>query len=349
MSTPERPSPMRSKSPFVIGLAGAAGVAVTYGLVQLIVGARDVLVLIGLGFFLAVGLEPAVAWLARHRFPRWAGVTVVFGLTLALFLGFLALTIAPVVEQATQFVNRVPDLLREAQDSNSALGQLNQRFQLQQRIEQAVSGDQTALVTGLLGAGRVVFNAVTSTVIVIVLTAYFLAELPRIRLAGYRLVPRSRRERTEQIGDEIFDKIGAYVLGNVLVSLIAGGTTFIWLIIFGVPYALLLSLTVAILDLIPAVGSSIAGVLVTLVALTVSLPVAIATAAFFVVYQAIENYLLVPKIMGRVVQVPAVLTVVAVLIGGALLGVLGALVAIPAAAAVLLVLRKVAVPRLDRS
>jgi predicted PurR-regulated permease PerM len=151
------------------------------------------------------------------------------------------------------------------------------------------------------------------------------------------------------IGDEVLAKVGAYVLGNVLISAIIGVVTFIWLEIFQVPYPLALSVLVALLDLVPVVGSTIAGIIVALVALSVSWPVALATVAFYIVYRFLEDYLLVPKIMGRAVDVPDTVTVVSVLIGGVLLGVVGALVAIPVAAAVTMVLREAVFPRLDRA
>ena len=139
------------------------------------------------------------------------------------------------------------------------------------------------------------------------------------------------------------------MLGNLLISLIAGALTFTFLAIVKVPYSLLLSILVAILDLVPVIGSTIAGVVVCLVSLSVSLPVCLATIGFFAVYRLVEDYLLVPRIIGRAVKVPAVVTVVAVLLGGALLGVVGALVAIPAAAALLLLVQEVLFPRLDHS
>ena len=194
-----------------------------------------------------------------------------------------------------------------------------------------------------------VFSALSSTLIVIVLTVYFVADLPRIRANLYRLIPHSRRPRAILLGDEIFAKVGGYVLGNALISLIAGVLTFAFLVIMGVPYALLLAIFVALLDLVPVIGSTLAGTVVCLVALSVSLPVCMATIGFFVAYRLVEDYLLVPRIIGRVVKVPALVTVVAVLVGGALLGIVGALVAIPAAAALLLLAREVVFPRLDRA
>jgi predicted PurR-regulated permease PerM len=138
------------------------------------------------------------------------------------------------------------------------------------------------------------------------------------------------------------------VLGNLLISLITAVLTFIWLIAFGVPYPLLLAVLVAVLDLIPIIGSTLAGIVVALVALTVSLPISLATVVFFIALRLIEDYLLVPRIIGRTVQVPPLVTVVAVLLGGALLGIVGALLAIPIAAAILLLAREILFPQLDR-
>ena len=166
---------------------------------------------------------------------------------------------------------------------------------------------------------------------------------------GYRLVPHSQRPRVILIGDEIFAKVGGYVLGNFITSVIAGLGTYIWLLAWGVPYPLLLGMFVAILDLIPVIGSTIGGIVVSLVALTVSLPVALATLAFYVGYRLAEDYLIVPRIMGRTVELPAIVSLVAVLIGGVLLGIVGALVAIPVAAAVRLLLHEIAIRRLDTS
>jgi predicted PurR-regulated permease PerM len=240
-------------------------------------------------------------------------------------------------------------MLPRAFGHNSVLGQLDERFHLQPRLQQILSGDGSGLVNGLLGAGQVVFSALSSTVIVIVLTVYFLADLPRIRANLYRLVPHSRRPRAILLGDEIFAKVGGYVLGNLLISLIAGILTFIAVLLVGLPYPLLLSIFVALLDLVPVIGSTIAGGVVCLVALSVSLPACAAVTGFFVAYRLVEDYLLVPRIIGRVLRVPALVTVVAVLVGGALLGIVGALVAIPVAAAVLLLAREVLFPRLDET
>jgi predicted PurR-regulated permease PerM len=354
ISTEEQPlgkpgKPLNRRSPFFIGMLGAAGVATTYLIAELIITAQSMIVLIGMAFFIAVGLEPAVSWLVNHRFPRWLAVTAVVLVTLGIAGGFLAAAIPVLVTQSSTFVAHLPQYVHTLQDHNSLLGRLNSRFQLQQHLQRLVSGGNSDILTGVVGAGVAVLSTVGNILIVAALTVYFVADLPRIRRNLYRLVPHSRRPRVILIGDEIFAKVGAYVLGNVIISLIAGLFTYFWLLIVGGPYALLLAILVAVLDLVPIVGSTIAGVVVTLVTLTVSLPVAIATAVFFIVYQSAENYLLVPRIIGRAMKVPDLVTVVAALLGGVLLGVVGALVAIPVAAALLLILQEVTFPRLDRS
>jgi predicted PurR-regulated permease PerM len=184
---------------------------------------------------------------------------------------------------------------------------------------------------------------------VLVLTIYFLADFHRIRTMLYRLVPARRRPRAILIGDQIYARVGAYLLGNLLVSLVTGVVSFACLAAFRVPYALLLSIVVAVLDLVPVAGTLVAAVAVAAVALTVSVPTCLGVFAVLAVYKVVEDYVLLPKVIGRVVAVPAVVTVVAVLVGSVLAGVAGALLAIPVAAAVLLVVREVSIPWLDRS
>jgi len=334
------------RSPFFVGMAAAAGVAVTYAAVQALTDARQALTLIGVGMFLAIGLDPVVSWLVRHRFPRWAAVTAVFLTAMLLVAALLAIAIPPLAAQASQLVSQAPEYLRQAQDHSSTLGRLNDQFHLEQRLTDAVNS--SAVLDNLVGAVKLVFDAVANLVIVAVLTAFFLADMPQIRSLFYRLVPASRRPRAILIGDEILTKVGAYVLGNVVISVIAAVGTFLWLEAFHVPYPLLLAIFVAVFDLVPVVGSTIAGVVVAAVALTVSLPVSVATVVFFIAFRLVEDYVLVPRIIGRAVQVPALVTVIAVLLGGAMLGVIGALIAIPVAAAMQLLVRELLLPRLDQ-
>lgn len=340
--------PLDRRSPFFLGMTAAAGVAVTYGVVRGLVLVSSMLLLIGVAFFVSLGLEPAVSWLVNRRFPRWAAVAVVLVVACAVIVGSLAAALPPLVEQARQFIEHAPQYMQQAQNHASAIGRINQRFHLQQRIADTMNGSGGNTVSAVVKAGKTVFGTLTDLVIGAVLTLYFLANMPNIRATLYRFVPSSRRPRAILIGDRIFAKVGAYMIGNIVISVIAGVATFVWLIIFGVPYPLLLGIFVALLDLIPF-GSTVAGIIVAAVALTVSVPVSIATLAFYIAFRLAEDYLLVPKIIGMAVEVPAVATLVAVLVGGALLGIVGALVAIPIAAAIQLLVQEVLFPTLDQS
>lgn len=180
------------------------------------------------------------------------------------------------------------------------------------------------------------------------LTIYFLVALPAVRMLWLRLMPAIRRQRTAALTDEIFSRVGGFVLGNLVTSLVAGVGTWLWLTAFGVPYPILLGLLVALLDLIPVVGSTIGGVIVSLVALVVSLPVAIGTLGFYVFYRFFEDYVLTPRVMRHTVRISPGLTIIATLIGGVILGLIGALIAIPVAAGVNLLLEEVTFPSLDR-
>jgi predicted PurR-regulated permease PerM len=347
LGTPGRP--INRRSPFMVGMTGAFGVAVAYGLIELFLHARSVLILIGLAMFVAAGLDPIVGWLVRHRMPRWAAVLTVIGCGLAIVAGFLAAAIPPLANEATALTHQIPHYMHDLQNRNSQLGKLNVRYHIEQRLTSLVTGGGGSLIGGVLGAGALVISTVSSIVAVAVLSIYFLAGLPQIKMFTYRLVPHSRRPRAILIGDEIFAKVGGFVLGNVITSVIAGLGTFLWLLAWGVPYPLLLGIFVAFLDLIPVIGSTVGGAVVSLVALTVSLPVALATLGFYIAYRLAEDYLIVPRIMGRTVEVPAIVSLLAVLIGGVLLGIVGALVAIPVAAAIRLLLNEILIHRLDNS
>ncbi|HEY1673566.1 MAG TPA: AI-2E family transporter [Streptosporangiaceae bacterium] len=336
------------RSPFWIGMTGAFGVAVTFGLVELFLRSKGVLIVVGLALFIAVGLDPVVSWLTRRGWPRWAAVVVVL-LAVAVVIGlFLFAAIPPLASQTTALADKVPAYIKDLQNHNSELGKLNDKYQIQSKLTSLLSSKGSSLFGGVLGAGELVIGTFSEVLGVIVLTIYFLAGLPSIKLFFYRLIPHSRRPRVILITDQITIKVGGYVLGNLVTSVIAGLGTFFWMLAFGIPYPALLGLLVAILDLIPVVGSTVGGVIVTLVALTVSLPVAIYTLAFYIGYRLAEDYLIVPRVMGRTVELPAVVSLVAVLLGGVLLGIVGALVAIPVAAALRVILNEVTFPRMDK-
>jgi predicted PurR-regulated permease PerM len=336
---------------FAFGLA--AGALSAYFLVRLAAHAGSVLTLMLLSAFFAVSLNPIVTALERQsRVPMRRGAAVlIVGLgVLCLVGGFLAVIVPPVATEVGDLIKAIPKVLQEIQDRSTFLGRMDAKYHVVQKVQSALSSAETGsnALNSLLDAGKYVLSTLTSIFAVVALTIYFLAGLPNIVNVAYRTVPASRRERVRGLGDEILSQVGRYMLGSALNASIAGTATFVWTALWGVPYPAALGLLVALMDMVPVVGSTIGGAIVSLIALTVSVPVAVATLVFYIGFRLTEDYLLLPKVMRHAVNVPPIVTVVAVLIGGDLLGVVGALVAIPTAAALKLVAVEVLIPRLNR-
>lgn len=347
-----RPGRPFRQSPFLFGLTGALGVAVAWALVQAVINVRSVIVLLIVALFLAVGLNPAVEFLQRRRIPRKWAVTIVFVGLVVFVAGFFAAIVPPLVQQSTDLWQNRNDYLDTLQH-NGTIRRLDARYHIVERAQHFLDtqGQQLGgkVATGLLGAGKAIVSGVFSAFSVLILTLYFMASLPKIKQTLYRLAPRTRRERVTLLGDEITQRVGGYVSGAAVIAFIAGLTTYIWLLAWQVPYALPLALCVLLLDLIPMVGATIGAVLVTLVAFTNGPITGIATALYYIGYQQAENYLIYPRVMRKAVELPAAMTIIAVLVGGSLLGVIGALLAIPVAAGLLLLFREVVLPRLERA
>jgi predicted PurR-regulated permease PerM len=341
--------PLRRDSPFMLGFLGALGVFVAYFLVQAVVQARSVIILIVIALFLAIGLSPVVEWLVARGLRRGFAIAVVFFVVIAAFVGFGFAVLPPVIEQSNAFVKELPQYLADLR-KNPTVRQFDNDYHVIERAQAYVSSGDLGqrLFGGIVGVGKVVLNAVFSAFSLLIMTLYFLAALPSMKRQAYRLVPSTRRERVTLLSDEVLNRIGGFVSGALTVAFIAGLTSYVFLMIVGLPYALALAVFVAILDLVPLVGATIAAVVVSLLGFTESAVVGIACVAFYVAYQQFENYVVYPRVMRKAVDVPAPVTVVAVLLGGALLGVVGALLSIPVAAAVLLVIRQVAIPRMDQ-
>lgn len=331
---------------FSAGLLMALGALLGWFLFRQLVRLEQVLTLTVLAAFIAVSLEPVVGLLVGRRLRRGVAVAAVLGLFLAVVAGFLALVIPPLGREVSVLADSVPAWLQQLHDHQSTLGRIEDHFHLVDRAKQAF-GSGGGLVGGMLGAGRIVLDTVTSLVVVITLTLYFMAGLPEIKDFCHRFVVGSRRARARELTDEILARTGRYMLGNLFTSAIAGLATFVWCAVVGVPYAAALGVFVALMDLVPVVGSTIAGVVVSLVALAVSWPIAVATVVFYIGFRVLEDYLIMPRTMKYAVDVHPFVTVLAVLVGGVLLGIIGALVAVPVAVAVGLALDEFVFPRLD--
>ncbi len=343
--------PLSRRSPFGVAFTAALGVALAYVLVQAVVAVRSVLILLLISAFLAIGLNPAVEAMERRGVKRGRAVGIVLLGVLAFFVGFGFAVVPPIIDQIGQLGDKAPDYLRQLQE-NRRVASLDGRFHFLTRAREYIDnpgGAGTKVFGGVLGVGKVVFSAFFSTLTVLILTLYFLSNLPTIKASAYRAVPRSRRARVGLLADEILERVGGYVGGALVIAACAGITTFIVLLIFHVPYPVALALLVALTDLIPLVGATVGAAVVTVVAFFVSTKVGIFVGVYYAAYQQLENYVLYPRVMKRSVDVSPAATVVAVLIGGSLLGVLGALLAIPIAAAVQLVLQEVVIPRQDEA
>lgn len=339
-----RGRPMSRRSPFVIGLVATLGAACAGVLVLGVIRAWSVLILILLSAFIAVGLDPPVRWLSDRGWRRSLAATVVLLATLGVAAAFIATAVPAVSTEYRHLSTQVPHLLSHLQARHDAIGRAARGVHLDSSTVSKVVSPKSAI-----SLARTVLSAALAVLTVVVLTCYFLVNLDGIKRTAYRLVPRHRRARVGLLTDEILRLVGGYLLGNLITSAVAGGAMTVFLLIMGVPDAFFLGLLVALFDLIPMIGAPVAGVIVALVALSVSLPTAIATAAFTLVFRVLEDYLLSPRVMRHTVEVAPLLTIVGVLLGGALLGIIGALVAVPVAAAIDLIRREVLQPRLDAS
>lgn len=354
-ASPEQPfgrpgRPLAARSPFRIAFTGALGVATAYGLVQAAIAVRSVLILLLVAAFLAIGLNPAVVAMERRGIRRGLAVGVVLFGVLLFFTGFGLAVVPPIVTQVEEFLQNAPGYINDLQ-GNRRIADLDARYQLLGRARELVDQPEqigTTVFGGVLGVGKVLFSAFFSTLTVLILTLYFLSSLPSMKARAYLLVPRSRRARVGLITDEILSRVGSYVVGALLIATLAGVSTFVLLMVLGVAYPVALAMLVAVTALVPLVGATIGAFFVVSVAFFTSVEAGIVCAVFYLVYQQVENYFVYPRVMSRSVDVSPAATVVAVLVGGSLLGVVGALLAIPLAAAVQLVLTEVAEPRQDQ-
>ncbi len=336
--------PFDRRTPFFVGLTGALGVAVAYVVVRSFADLGGVLIIIGLALFIAVGLNPIIEFMVERSVARGVAVGMVTFGFLLIVTAFLVSAVPLISHEVHTLTTNYPHYRSDLAEGRGWDGKLAARLHLTSYFK-GKSKLKVPIAGGIFGAGKVLLSLGVGTVSVVALTVYFLIALPGVKRLWLSLIPRSRRERFALFTEEVFSRVGGFMLGNLLTSLIAGIGTYVWLVIFGVPYALLLAIFVAVFDLIPMVGSTIAGIVVSLVALTKGLPIAIATAVFYVVYRFLEDYFVTPRVMKSTVKVTPGLTIIATLIGGALLGLIGALIAIPVAATLHLIVQEVAVPR----
>jgi predicted PurR-regulated permease PerM len=344
-----RPRGTWGRNPFATGFLLGAGALLAYWFGGLILQASSVLILIVVSLFIAFGLNPVVRWLVGRGMRRsYAVLTVALGLVAAMVLFVLA--IAPVIaDQVTALSDSAPGWFDQLQH-NQQIQRWDDKYDIVSKAKDYVtSGDLTQqLFGGVLGVGLAILSFLGNAFVVVVLTLYFLASLDKVKHGLYRLAPASRRATVESLGDRILEGIGGYVSGAFIVAMCAGISTLIFLFVVGLgEYAVALAVVVAILDVIPMIGATLGAVVVSAIALATDVQTGIICIIFFVIYQQVENYLIYPRVMSRSVDIPGAVTVIAALVGASLLGVVGALLAIPTAAAILLLVREVFIRKQD--
>jgi predicted PurR-regulated permease PerM len=345
--------PLNRQSPFYMGFVGAIGVLAALLLWNTLGRLTTVLTLVVVAFFLALTLNPLVEFLTRHGLRRGGAVAVVFAGVVAVFTLLGLVVVPPVISQGTDLAQKAPDYLDQILRS-SFVKDLDQHYDVVDKIQAEFNKRITdgsfvgQVFGGVLGVGAAVIGGIFQTFTVLVLTLFLLASLRRVKQAAYAMVPASRRPRVESLSEEIMRRTGSYAIGQVAVATINAVCSWIMMMIVGIPYAAVLAVAVGFLGLIPMVGATIGAAVVCLVAVFDEPKKAVIALVYYVVYQQVENYVVAPKIMQRTVSVPGAVTVVAALAGGTLLGVLGALLAIPVAAGLLLLYEEVLLPRQRR-
>lgn len=346
----QRTTGVHLASPFFIGFVGALGVLTAVLLASNVARLSSVLTLVMVSVLITLALNPIVEILARRGLRRGLAVLVVSLGLLGVFALLAFLVIPPIVSETATLIERAPRYLEEL-SARPWWAELDAQYDISERVNAEIenrlsdAGFVSAIFGGVLGAAGWLATGFVGLLTTLILTLYFLAALPAVKDAIYKMVPASRRPRVISLAEEIMRRVGGYALGQVLVASINATCAWIVMEILAIPYAVVLAAAVGILGLIPMVGAILGAAIVALVALFQDPRLALIVVVYFLVYQQIENYVIVPRIMSRTVSVPGAVTVVAVLAGGTLLGVLGALLAIPVAAGLLLLYEEVVVPR----
>jgi predicted PurR-regulated permease PerM len=345
-----RPGPRLDRhSPFYIGFFGGLGFVVAGWLFHEFERIGGVLVLIFVALFIAAGLNPSVEWFQRRGLRRSLAVTMVIIIFLCAVALFLWAIVPVITKQVAELTDNAPEWFDQLQ-RNRQVQELDDQFDVIDKVRDYVQDGKfaTGLFGGVLGLSLRVLGALANIFLIIVLTLYFLSSLEKTKTALYSLAPASRRERVRKLGDRVVESVGGYVAGAFVVALCAGVSSLVFLFAVGMSeYAVALAFVVAVLDVIPMIGATIGAVIVSAIGFATDWKIGVACVIFYLIYQQLENYVLYPRVMSRSVDVPGAVTVIAALVGASLLGVVGALLAIPTAAAILLITREVFIRRQD--
>ena len=339
--------------PLAVGFITTLGVLGALVLGSALGAISTILVYIVLAMFLAVGLDPIVRRLERRRVRRDGAIAIVFGGFALLFLGFLIWVLPPVIAQVAEFIDAIPESIAGIPETEwfAALN-TDSQVALVAGLEQLgewISSPSTiaALGGGVLAVGVAFVSGITASFIVVALTLYFLASLSSIKGAFYALAPARSRPRLESLTERITDSVGSALIGSVILAALNAGVVFVLHLVIRLPFPALMAVVAFVVTLIPLFGSVIFLVIGTGVALFTSPLQALIFAIAYLIYIQLESYVVSPRVMNRAVAIPAALVLIGALVGGALMGVIGVLVALPVMASILLIIREVVVPKQD--
>jgi len=338
--TPERVVDFRTRTVLRVLLIVLC-VAITLEVVWI---ARHVLAWVVIALFLALALNPLVNWIERRSgLGRGPAIAVAYLIVVVAIAGVGASFLPRLIDEVNGFVQALPNYVHDLTHGRGRLGFLETKYHVVEKIREQVQHGGAKKLLGLSGAAlsvtKSVISLIAATVTIVFLTFFMLLEGGAWMERISSLFSDGSQARVRRIGDDIYKTVGGYVTGNILISVIAGTSATIVLLIMGVPYAVALGLLVAVLDLIPLAGATVAGVAVSAVAFLHSIPAGVVFVIFVIVYQQLENHFLQPVIYGRTVQLSALAVLVSVLVGAELAGILGALAAIPVAGALQVLIR----------
>ncbi|QAV69808.1 AI-2E family transporter [Salinibacterium sp. UTAS2018] len=349
---------MKILNPFRLGLLGGLGVLVAVGIGQTVISLATILTYVGAALFLALGLDPVVTWLETKKFPRWTAILTVLVGVLGVFTGLIFAIVPVIAEQVRNAVQATPRLVTAFFDGTVRESVETALPWLQ--VQDLVDGfnawiadlDLTTIGGGVFAVGIGIATGITGAIIVLILTIYFVSSLKSIKSGLYQLVPATKRAKFIDLSEQVSAAVGRYVIGQGSLALVNGVLSFIVLTLifpaFGLPvkYSALLAFIAFMGSLIPLVGTLSGSIVITLLVLLFNGPPSvIGVGIYYLIYMQVEAYVLNPRIMNKAVKIPGALVVIAALAGGTLLGILGALIAIPVAAAILIVVQQVIVPR----
>lgn len=353
---------MKIHSPFRTAFLATLGVGLGLLLIGSVQSLSTILLYVGTALFLSLGLDPIVGWLERKKLPRWAAVLVTILAVLAAFAGIILMVVPIIVQQIGQLVTTVQKLAEDGM-FDDPVGEIQAWLKdvfpaldvdlvwtyLEDWWASLDIGEIGGEIGGsIIAIGGSVLAGLAGAFIVLILTIYFTASTPSLKRSVYQLVPASKRARFIDLGEQITDSVGYYVIGQLSLGVINGVLSSIFLSIIDAPFPAVLAVIAFFFSLIPLVGTLTGSTIIVLTCLIPGLgspTTALIAAIYYLIYMQIEAYVISPRIMGRAVSVPGAVVVIAALAGGALLGLLGALVAIPVAASILIIYRQVVIPQ----